>query len=106
MRLVTYFLITIIHIITEDESLKLHIGETSLLDLCTTIFQKVMAAIFQDGGRFQHGNHFVDSFLQTCAILMILVSNHTVLTMQNLNFNLRNSVKAYLRQRVKIHHAG
>ena len=51
-----------------------------------------MAVIFQDGGHFQHENHFVDSFLQTCAILMILVSNHTVL---NLNFDLRNSVKAY-----------
>ena len=65
MWLVTYFLITIIHKITED------------------------------GRHFQHVNHYVDSFLQTCAILMILVSNHTALTMQNLNFDLRNSVKVY-----------
>ena len=49
-----------------------------------------MAAIFQDGG---HKNHFLDSLLQTSAILMILVSNHTFLNMQNLNFDLR---KAYL----------
>ena len=73
MWLVTYFLITIIHKITEAESVKKHIGENCLLDLCTTIFQKVMAAIFQDGGHFQHENHFLDSFLQTGAILMILV---------------------------------
>ena len=53
----------------------------------------MMAAIFLDGG---HKNHFLDSLLQTSAILMILVSNHTFLTMQNLNFDLRNSVKAYL----------
>ena len=45
---------------------------------------------------FQHENHFLDSLIQTCAILMILVSNHTFLTMQNINFDLRNSVKAYL----------
>ena len=67
-----------------------------MLDLCTTTFQKVKAAIVQDGGHFQHENHFIDSFLQTCAILMIVVSNHTFVTMQNLNFDLRNSVKAYL----------
>ena len=54
-----------------------------------------MAAIFQDGGHYQHENHFLDCFSQTCAILMVLVSNHTVLTMQNPNFDLRNSVKAY-----------
>ena len=53
-------------------------------------------SIFQDGGHFQHKNHFLDGFLQTCAILMILVSNHTFLTMQNPHFDLRNSVKAYL----------
>ena len=73
MWLVTYFLITITHKITEDESVKKHIDENCLLDLCTTIFQKVMAAIFQDGIHFQHGNHFLDSFLQTCAILKILI---------------------------------
>ena len=95
MWLVTYFLITIIHKITEAESVKKHIGEKYLLDLCTKIFQKVLAAIFQDGGHFQHENHFVDSFLQTCAISKILVSNHTDLTMQNLNFDLRYLVKAY-----------
>ena len=49
-----------------------------------------------DGGHFQHENHFLDSFLQTCAILKILVSNHTFLNMQNLNFDLWNLVKAYL----------
>ena len=54
-----------------------------------------MAAIFQDDGHFQHENHFLDSFRKAGAILMILVSNHTFLTMQNLNFDLRNSVKAY-----------
>ena len=62
-------------------------------------------AIFQDGGHFQQENNFLDSFLHACAILMILVSNHTFLTMHNLNFNLWNSVKAYftkIRQRVKI----
>ena len=75
------------------ESVQKHTGENCLLDLCTTIFQKAMAAIFQDGG---HENHFLHSFLQTSAILMILVSNHTFLTMQNLNFELRNLVKAYL----------
>ena len=52
-------------------------------------------AIFQDGGHFQHKNHFIDSLIQTCAILMILVSNYTFLPMQNLNFDLRNSVKAF-----------
>ena len=83
-----YFLITIIH-----KSTKTY---WCLLDLCTTIFQKLMAAIFQDGGHFQHENHFLDSFLQTCAILMSVLSNHTFLTMQNQNFDLRNSVKAYL----------
>ena len=50
MWLVTNFLITIIHTIAEAESVQKHIGENCLLDLCTTIFQKVMAAIFQDGG--------------------------------------------------------
>ena len=35
-----------------------------MLDLCTTIFQKVKAAIVQDGGHFQLENHFIDSFLQ------------------------------------------
>ena len=55
---VTYYMITIIHNITEAESVKKHIGETCLLDLCTTIFQK-------DGDRFKHENHFLDSFLQT-----------------------------------------
>ena len=94
MWLVTYFLITTIHKITEAKNVKKHIGENFLLDLCTTIFQKVMAAIFQDGGHFQHVNHFLDNFPQTCAILMILVSNRTFLTMQNLNFALRNSAKA------------
>ena len=59
---VTYFMITIIHNITEAESVKKHIGETCLLDLCTTIFQKVMATTFQDGGHFKHENHFLDSF--------------------------------------------
>ena len=93
MWLVTYFQITIIHKITEAESVQKQICENCLLDLCTTIFQKVMVAIFQDGG---HENHFIYSFLQTSAILMILVSNHTFLTMQNLNFELRNLVKAYL----------
>ena len=83
------------HKITEAESVKKHIGENCLLNLYTTIFQKLMTAILQDGGYFQHENHFVDSFLQTCAILMILVSNHKVLTMQNLNLDLRNSLKAY-----------
>ena len=59
MWLVAYFFITIIHKITEAESLrKKHIGENCRLDLCTTIFQKVMAAIFQDGGHFQHEKHF------------------------------------------------
>ena len=95
MWLVTHFLITIIHKITEAESIKKHTGENCLLHLCTIIFRIVMAAIFQDGGHFQHENHILDSFLQTCAILMILVSNHTFLTMQNLNFDLRNSVKVY-----------
>ena len=38
---------------------------------------------------------FLDSFLQICAISMILVSNHTFLPMLNLNFALQNSVKAY-----------
>ena len=56
-------------------------------------------SIFQDGGHFQHENHFHDSLIQTCAILMILVSNHTFLTMQNLNFD-------FMRQIVKIHHVG
>ena len=65
------FLITIIHKITEVESVQKHFGENGRLDLCTTIFQKVMAAIFQDRGHFQHENHFLDSFLQTCSILMI-----------------------------------
>ena len=55
-----------------------------------------MAAIFQNGGHFQHEHHFIDSFLQTCAILMILVSNHTFWTMHNLNFDIRNLVEAYL----------
>ena len=73
MWLVTFFLITINHKITEAESVQKHIGKNRLLDLCITIIQKVMAAIFQDGGHFQHENHFLDSFLQTCAILMILV---------------------------------
>ena len=50
-----------------------HIGENCLLELCTTIFQKVMAVISQDGGHFQRENHSLDSFLQACAILMILV---------------------------------
>ena len=81
MWLVTYFLITIIHKITEAESVQKHIGKNCLLDLCITIIQK-------DGGHFQHENHFLDSFLQ--AILMILVSNHTFLTMQNLNFDLQD----------------
>ena len=89
----TYFLI--IHKISEAESVEKHIGKNCRLDLCTTIFQKVMAAIFQDGEHFQHENHFLDSFLQTCAISMILVSNHTFLTMKNLNFELWNLVKAY-----------
>ena len=71
MWLVTYFLITIIHKITEVESVKKHIGEKHLLDVCTKMFQKVLAAIFQDGGHFQHENHVADSFLQTCAILII-----------------------------------
>ena len=31
--------------------------------VCTTMFQNVMAAIFQNGGHFQHENHFLDSFL-------------------------------------------
>ena len=53
-------------------------------------------AIFQDGGHLQHENHFLDSFLQTFAILMILISNHTFLTMQNPHFDHRNSVKTYL----------
>ena len=95
MWLVTYFMITIIHNITEAERVKKNIGENCLLDLCRTIFQKVMATTFQNGGYFQHENHFLDSFLRACAILMILVSNHTFLTMQNRNFDLRNSVKAY-----------
>ena len=92
---------------TESESVKKHIGEKCLLHLCTTIFRKVMAAIFQDGGHFQHGNLFLDSFLQTCEILMILVSNQIFLTLHNLNFDFRNSVKLILlnlKQRVKIHH--
>ena len=55
-----------------------------------------MAAIFQDGGHFRHENHFLDSFLLTYAILMILESNHTFLTMQNLNFDLRNSANVHL----------
>ena len=55
-----------------------------------------MAAIFQDGGHSQHEDHFLNSFIQTCAILMILVSNQTFLTMQNLNFDLQNSVKSYV----------
>ena len=92
----TYFFITIIQKITKAESVK-NIGENFLHDLCTTIFQKVMAVIFQVGGYLQHGNHFVDSFFQRCTILMILVSNHTVVTMQNLNFDLRNSVKAHFK---------
>ena len=75
-----------IHKITESESVK-NILVKTLLNVCTTIFQKVMAASFQDGGCFQHENHFLDSFLQTCAISMILVSNHIFLTMQNLNFD-------------------
>ena len=42
MWLVTYFLITIIHKITEAESVQKHIGENCLLDLCTE----------NDGGHF------------------------------------------------------
>ena len=94
MLLVTYFLITIIHKITEAESVKKHIGENCLLHVCATILQKVMAAIFQDGGHFQH-DHFLDNFIKTYAILMILVTNHTFLITQNLNFDFPNSVIAY-----------
>ena len=49
MWLVTQFLTKIIYKITKAESVKKHIGENCLLDLCTTISHKVMAAIFQDG---------------------------------------------------------
>ena len=51
---------------------------------------------------------FPDSFLPTYAILMILVWNHTYLTMQNVNFDLRNSVMLIsqnMRLRIKIYHA-
>ena len=92
--------------VAEAERVQKHTGENCLTDLCTTIFQKVMAAIFQDGG---HENHFLDSFLQFSAILMILASNYIFLTIQNLNFRLRNSVKAYLTKyeiRIKIHYVG
>ena len=58
MWLETYFLIKIIHKITEAESIKKHIGENCWLKICTTIFDKGLAAIFQDCGHFQHENHF------------------------------------------------
>ena len=74
---------------------KKHIGGNCLLELCTTIFREMVMIISQDGGHLQHENHFLDSFLQACAILMILVSNHTFLDMQNLNLDLRNSEKVY-----------
>ena len=86
------FLITIIHKITEAESVKNILVKTSYSIYAQQYARKWKT--FQDGGHFQHEKHFVDSFLQTCAILMTLVSNHTVFTMQNLNFHLRNSVKA------------
>ena len=89
MWLVTYFLTTITHKITEAESIKNVLVKT----VCTNYAQQY--AISQDGGHFQHDNHFLDSFLQACVILLILLSYHTFLTMQNLNFDLRNSVKAY-----------
>ena len=47
-----------IHKIPEAESVKKQIDENCRFDLCTTIFQKVMAGFFQDGGHFQHENHF------------------------------------------------
>ena len=62
--------ITISRKITEAESVQKLFGENCLLDLSTTIFEKLF---------FQHEHHFLNSFLQTCAILMILVSNHTFL---------------------------
>ena len=95
MWLVTQFLTNFIYKITKAESVKKHIGENCLLDLCTTISHKVMAAIFQDGGHFQHGTDFLDSFFQACAILIILVLNNRFFTIQILNFDFRNSVKAY-----------
>ena len=58
----------------------------------------IMAAIFRNGGHFQLENHFLDSFLQTSAILMILVSNHTFLTMQNLNFEVCECSEIYEMQ--------
>ena len=60
MWFVTYFLIMNIHKITGAESVKKHIGDNCRLDLCTIIFQKVMAAIFQYSGHFQHENHFFE----------------------------------------------
>ena len=99
MWLVTYFLITIAHKITEAESVEKHI----LMILVKTVgsisaqqySRKLWRPFFKMASISSMKITFLDSFLQTCAISMILVSNHTFLTMRNLNFDLRNSVKAY-----------
>ena len=58
-----------------------NIGENCRLDLCTTIFKMATISSMKI--------ICLDSFLQTCAISMILVSNHTFLTMQNLNVGIQ-----------------
>ena len=68
---------------TEAESIEKHIGE----NFRSIYAQKVMAAMKIT---------FLIVFSKLLRFLMILVSNHTFLIMQNLSFALRNSAKVYL----------
>ena len=43
---------------SQANGVKKHTGENCQLDLCTPMFQKVMATIFQDRDHFQHGDNF------------------------------------------------